>query len=515
MTAPHADTGCGGNVDAGTDRGNWAEPWPPDNQGLLQGTKFDSQRGWSTTTHTVEPGYAAPGFTRLFDLMSYCGETADRVTPPADLPTDGDHWISAYQWNRVTRRFIELGQRVPRGETVFAQTATTSGALRGLRAATRGQAFATGTVAGGGGRITRVVPPDGDSAPPAPVPGSPVVLRALDRDGRVLQEAGVGLDDLNLHGGGGIATFVGPVPVDAAAVELVRNDVVLDRLDRLRPPSVRLRAPNRRTRVRAGRELAVRWSTSDPDSGRDVAEASVDYSSDGGRTWRTVHLGPDAGHATVPGRYLERSRRARIRVAVNDGFNETRVVSAPSRADGAPPAARILAPKKSEPLRAGISVLLLGEAQDDAGNRLRGHSLTWFANRHRIGRGERLTTRLPAGASTLRLVARDRSGRRGVARREIHVPAERLRLLRLDAPLTVPRRARKVTVQVAASAPATLRAGGRRYRVRTRAGRIVLPLPRKPARGVARVRFTLVPRGSAAVGRVSGRVEVFRGRPRP
>lgn len=147
------------------------------------------------------------------------------------------------------------------------------------------------------------------------------------------------------------STFVGPVPVDAATVEVVRDGVLLDRKLRNRPPRVRLLAPDHRTRTRARGNLLVRWSASDADG--DALQATVDYSSDAGRSWRTVYDGPSIGRAIVPSSFLEGSTRAQIRVFVSDGFSEAQALAQLFRVAGTAPMATIVRPDTGEPVRAG------------------------------------------------------------------------------------------------------------------------------------------------------------------
>ena len=150
--------------------------------------------------------------------------------------------------------------------------------------------------AGGSARILRVVQPHGPEAIPPTAPDSPLRLRALDSAGRVLVDEGVQVQQLD--DAPGAATFVAPVPVGAAAVELTSHGQVLDRKQRNRPPTVRLLAPGRRARAHARGSLLVRWSASDPDD--DQLQATIDYSFDGGRSWRTVYDGPEHGQRKRP-----------------------------------------------------------------------------------------------------------------------------------------------------------------------------------------------------------------------
>jgi hypothetical protein len=349
-----------------------------------------------------------------------------------------------------------------------------------VASASSGQAFAIGVVGPGGAKILRVVQPHGHDATPATTPSSSLRLRALDSAGRVLIEEGVQVQQL--LDAPGAATFAARVPVGAAAVELTSHGAVLDRKLRNQPPRVRLLAPNRRAHARVRGSLLVRWSASDPEG--DQLQATVDYTFDGGRSWRTIYQGPNTGRASIPGRFLASSHKARIRVYVNDGFNEANAVSPVFRADGAPPVAQIVRPGTGEAIRSSERTLLIGSAFDNRHRSLRGRALTWFAGRQRLGSGEQLEVRLPAGRVVLGLRARDQGGRNAVVRRVLHVIPAPLHLLRLSSPDVVRHAARTITVRIATSAPATLRTGGQRYHVGRAFRKIVVRLPRRPATGL-------------------------------
>ncbi|MDQ6745201.1 MAG: hypothetical protein M3Z27_04170 [Actinomycetota bacterium] len=445
------------------------------------------------------PSVDGDGKTALYDLMSYCGDTADTSA------SDGDHWISPFNWDRISRRFVEVGQRVQRYQTVFPRTADLP-----RRADTGQLAFAIGTVTASGGRIARILP----FSPPAPaadVAASPLRLRSLAADGHVIAEVGVRIVPSAVDRGGvpGGGTFTVGVPAHAAALELVRDGVILDRLRPAPLPAVRLLNPLAGAHVRGGRDLVVRWSSSAVDRGRGRPEASVDYSSDNGRTWRTVVLAPSTGRAVIPGGFLQGTRRARIRVGVNDGLGESRALSAPFRVDGHPPVASIVVPTRRQQLRADTPTALLGVAFDDAGVRLRGRSLSWFAGKRLLGSGERLLARLPWGRYSLVLVARDRSGRTGETRLAVRVARVPLRLLELRFSANVRRGARELLVRLRASVPASLHVGRKRYRVDARLRTVRPPLARKPLAGILRIPLVLVA-DRAAAGRLHGFIEVRR-----
>ena len=512
LTAPHASAATDCSPAAG------AEPWTEVDRtltaerGRLQSTKFiQARRTLRGSTIPAVPSRAvvdgpytrADGSTSnppLYDLMSYCasGDSADG---------DGNAWLSARNWNRFARELGELGTRVgldgrPRPPLAAAARAAIRQAGRGPQAG-----FAIGVAGPGGGKIMRVMPPDGDDAPPGGVPSSPFRLRSLGAAGEVLLDAGVAVRVSSEAGPEAGGAFSGPVASAAVAVELVRDGTVLDRLQRSRPPTVRLLAPRSGTRVRRGGHLEVRWQASDPDGGD--PHATVDFSPDG-RTWRTVHEGPSVGRVAIPGRLLAAGRRARVRLSVSDGFAARTVTSRPFRTEGAAPQVRILAPGVGALVRAGDRVVLAGSALDAAGQPLTGRSLTWYAGRERLGTGARLRTRLPAGTTTLKLVARDVDGPGGQATLRVRVESRRLRLVSLRVPAKVSARTRTVTIRISASAASTLRAAGRGFRVSSRRTTLRIPLPARPRVGLLRVRFRLAATDRAVRGTVTGTLSVVR-----
>lgn len=501
MSAPHASRACGSDDGAA----NWGESWRHDQHGLLQGTKFDARVHAAKPSTKLDPIYASPvkhppapaaplsPHQELYDLMSYCagGDT---------LTADGNAWISPYLWNRMTNRLRLLAERVPRSAPAGAAS---------LRQATARGAYATGTVGSTGGSIVRVAPADEDASPPRDDPASAVRLRSLGVDGAVLQDAGVAVTAPTYHGAGEGGSFAGPVHPQAAAVELVRDGAVVDRVARTAAPSVQVTAPGRRTVARPGRDLVVRWTAPDADGGPRAREAAVEFSPDAGRTWRTVSSGPDTGSATVPGAWLQHADRARVRVRVNDGFSEGSAVSVIFRSLGSPPRPVISAPTPGERLQGRLPTVLTGGATDDTGTPLTGRALEWFAGSRRLGTGERvLVRRAPTRSFVLRLVARDGSGRTATATRRVRVAPPELRLREIRFAKTLPRSARRLIVRIRPSSPALLKIGRRSWKLRTRSNRLTVPLPAKPAAGVLRVRYTLSASGSK---RLRGVFEVRRG----
>ena len=478
MGAVHASTGCGGGADD-----QIGESWPPDQMGRLQGVKFDN-----TSSHLnnlrVDPVVDGP--SAVFDLMSYCAPETSA-------------WLSARNWNRAFQWLTAHAALHPHEWRPPARARTASAAT----AAPADSAFATGVVGSRGGAITRIVVADGDDRIPASVPAADVRLRSLDANGRVLLDAGVEVHAAD-HAEDGAGTFVGPVTPAAAAVELVRDGTVLNRSERSRAPRVGRLA----VRSRPGGDVRVWWAASDPDG--DPLHATIDYSSDGGRSYRPLYTGPNRGNAVLDAAFMEGSRRARVRVSIDDGFSETRAVSALLQVAGTRPVVTIAGPRSGDDLRAGENSLLTGSAQDDGRRRLTRRALTWYAGAKRLGTGERLSARLPAGKVVLRLVARDRHGRTSEARRILRVQRAPLSLSRLRYAERVRAGTRTVSVQVQTSAAGTLRAGARRYAVGPRLRRIAVHLPARPVTGRVNVPFTLTPAAPGSGGKTLGTLTILR-----
>ena len=79
---------------------------------------------------------------------------------------------------------------------------------------------------------------------------------------------------------------------------------------------------------------------------------------------------------------------------------------------------------------------------------------------------------LTAGRRRIRLVARDRSGRKASASVVVRLDQAQPTFLRLAGPKRIGRRTRQITLRVSSSVPATLFVAGRRFRVERKARRI-------------------------------------------
>jgi hypothetical protein len=244
----------------------------------------------------------------------------------------------------------------------------------------------------------------------------------------------------------------------------------------------------------------VAWKGTDADG--DPLTARVETSKDGGATWRTVSVGITASQMSLERNLFARSQRARVRVTVSDGWNETAATSKVFRSLGAPPAVVIRTPVPGATVAADGLVSLSGQGSDDSLKPLPGGSLRWFDGKRPLGRGATLDVRgLRAGVRTLRLRGRDAAGRLGSDTVRVKVKAVTPQLLSLKGPKKLGRKATKVRLRVAASVPATLKVRRQRFAVSREPK--VIRVKVKPGKG--RLGLTLVLRA----GKKSARSVLF------
>ncbi|HEX6229265.1 MAG TPA: hypothetical protein VFZ41_07355 [Solirubrobacterales bacterium] len=456
---------AGRNCDDAVGRGG-AEPWIPDERGLTQsiGADVSSLFGPPPRRLKLFGFFDEEGNPiEYFDFMSYCAG-------------EGSSWISALNW------FRSVGEVARHGR---ASRAVASG-NRAEASAAGPNLGVTASIGAGGGQILRVEPRGGRVTDP--VPTSDVIIRVRNGAGGIVSDTPVLARPTHIDTGGTGTNVVQVSAVVPAArgrtVELLKSGAVLDTHSRSNStPKVRLIAPRKGARVGSRRALRVRWRARD--ANRDPLLASLDFSANGGRRWRPVATGLKGRKFALPLSYLARSRNARLRVRVSDGWNETASVSGRFSVAGPAPQVSIELPRNRTRLRADEPLNLEGIAFDDRSRALEGRSVKWFDGRRLLGRGTRTTVlSLRPGRHTIRLVARDRSGRAGQAKVRVIVTRVKPTFLVLRAPKSVSRRARRVAIRAAASLPGTLAIGRTRYKIdrRTRRFRVRVKRGRKPLR---------------------------------
>jgi hypothetical protein len=448
----HAGRACAGAVEGGG-----ADSWPPDDRGLLQGVGTDVRPLLTRQPLRIFPlGQTDAEGNPLenFDLMSYC----------ADNGSEFNAWISARNWAAANGK---ISARPLAGHGIGASQAAT-----GPTIAVNASVFPDG------GRIARVQP--GQSQLSVPEGDGSVRIVSRDAGGNVLTDLPVLTRAGHTDPGGGAPAqtndhLAAVIPAaNVASVELVRAGQLLDTRRRSpAAPKTSISSPKAGLRVRSAAQFVdVRFATTDADG--DALESSLEYSADDGKTYRGVAVGLTAPSFRLPAGLLNRASRARLRLRVNDGWNETLAVSRRFRVDGPPPAVAIASPAPGASARADQVIDLEGSAFDDRSRVLSGKSLRWFDGRRSLGGGERVSVPgLSPGTHTLRLVARDSSGRTGQASLKIKIAAVTPGFIALNWPEALKSTARTVRLQIASSVGGTVEIGKQKFPVdrRTRSYR--------------------------------------------
>jgi hypothetical protein len=284
-----------------------------------------------------------------------------------------------------------------------------------------------------------------------------------------------------------IITFSGSVPQAPGAASLQLTDtagnVLATRTRSAHAPKVRVTAPHRGRIGGSARNVTIRYRASDAD--HDALHALIEYSQNDGHSYHAVFYGPATGRASLPARAFAATRRGRIRITVDDGFNQTVTVSKRFISLGAPPTIEILSAPTSA-VRNDTPVPMSAQAFGANGRPLPGRLLHWSVSRHDLGRGSAISpVGLPAGRRVrVQVSARLRRGPLGVATVTLHVKAERPRFVTLRI-VKVAHNRRKVTLQAASTLPATATVEGQRYEIGRRSRRVTLRLRHKLARGAS------------------------------
>ena len=245
----------------------------------------------------------------------------------------------------------------------------------------------------------------------------------------------------------------------------------------------------------AGCAVRIRWRVAAPVP--EPLHATVAYSADGARTWRTVGFGANRGSVRLPARLLGHSRSARVRVTVSGGSVVGSAVSAPFRSRGAAPSLAILSPPAHAGIAADALAVLSAVAADDRGRALDGRSVRWYAGHRLLGTGATLNAQLPAATRRLRVVARDALGRTTAETIPVTSLAEPPRFVVL--PVAVTWHGRRLGLRIAASLPSVLTVSGRGVR------RARMAVDRRPRMVVVRPRGRVRPRRLAVVLSAGGR----------
>jgi hypothetical protein len=458
----HASNECGGGQDSDGDDGGgqngegWSPPapeppgspsgegggTPDDGIGQLDGIGLDTTK----SPYLVIPNKGS------FDYMSYCAVNRGGGDP-------GD-WISPQNYQALLNGdFLDPHAAKDVG-SARADAATAPPPISGMQPVSTldpTHLRVRAVVSSAGVTITSVGPRVG---PPLPTGTSAFTLVARGAQGQVLATApmralGGHVDQTpptvagqpwQLSPGGAFAVIDAEIPsAGVDSVEIMNPGPVALRTRAVRPPTVQVLAPTAGEVVGGKGDVTVHWFSSSPVGA--PLTAQIDYSADNGASWRTIYDGAnDTGNGVqLPASFFLASHAARVRVRVNDGFNETAAISAPFTARDTPPQVEIFSPNGSAATstagatQGGITeiagdsrVELEGQALNQSMEQLTGTNLRWFDGRVFLGTGNDLSAGpLPPGLNHIVLRARDAAGKLGSDSVTVLVTPVELPFLRL------------------------------------------------------------------------------------
>jgi hypothetical protein len=411
----HASYDCGGGAN-----GQHAESWPPDQHGYIDSIGLDIT---GIPPFTVVAGPGGPQDTRCtgqnplqcggsqpqqyFDFMSYCANSSTNPNSDGTLGSS-DAWVSARNWDQMAGFLSSLGEGT-------GGTARLRGALVHQPATPNVMRVLGFTDPADGTHITLVDPTP--SAAPLLGTRSGFTVVAVNGAGTVTASAPLYAQQSHTDGVGGSAELQGALPLGAgttaAKLEVTHAGQVVATLPRPAVKPVLTLTGSVPAGTCAGSKTNVNWDVTD--STRLHLTAAVDFSADGGTTWREVYDGPaviagPAGGATIPRTLLTTTKQAELRVRVSDGYNQVSANSAQFCV--APAAPTVTISTAADQLTPGGMLALSGSAFDDNRTPITGKLLTWRAygpglppSGSLLGTGSPLITTLPAATAQITLTA--------------------------------------------------------------------------------------------------------------
>ena len=276
----------------------------------------------------------------------------------------------------------------------------------------------------------------------APASGD-YTLQALDESGNVVEEISFELSIGVSKTISNIGTFMVPVPADPSIEEVqvlgggegnslsgksgagvvANNDVLGSKTASPNPPTVTVQYPNGGEDL-SGDEVTLEWTADDPDE--DSLSYTVQYSRNGGSTWKALATSWPRDSLTVDASALGGTGNGLIRVQASDGFNTAQDGSNGTfGTSNVPPSARIFSPSDGAVASQSSAITLDGSGSDAEDGSLSGSALKWqTASGDSLGIGETLdvsAANFPIGTHTVELVATDSVGASDTASVSIQV----------------------------------------------------------------------------------------------
>jgi hypothetical protein len=456
----HRDNGCT------DDDENGAFDGPVSKRGPLLGVGLDPRYWSGGSIGRFQPiGPEKPGVfdatpnapPNVYDYMSYCSN--DRI---------GQTWISAPYWATEVRE-LAPGGRVDTGfsggccflggapdPTVRSRRSPLAAAVPVLHV------NASLRYAGPPHQLLRVEQGSGkvDLGPSEGGPLVHVIVRRANNsvisDSEVVAEVDSARGDDDLFAAVNVAV---PSAPDAARVEIrVSGVLILARNVSPNAPTVKLLKPKPKAKIKRKGRFTVKWRAVDADG--DALLSRVEFSPDGGKSWRGLTAGVAKNQAKVKGSALSATRKGVLRVVVRDGFEAASDRVKRIRAQGSPPTAVISSPDAGKLKLLGDTHLsLTGYGYDDAGKPLKPKRLRWSSAGKRLGKGESVDAPVHKLGRTVKLIAVD-GDRKGTDKLRLKVKKTSPVFTTLR-PGKLGRRASSLKLRAAASLPGKLKVSGK------------------------------------------------------
>lgn len=355
--------------------------WPPDDKGLIQGVGLDrrpNSAGKPGQYRILVPGTAnlPGGKADYFDLMSYC--------------TGGDEsiaWISVRNWDA-------FGGPFPNGILPDAWT-TSTGHIVAPQQAHKGRPIEGGTLnvlvlMSKEGRVTTTRVKAGSGWMSINPPKTDYVVTVRDSSKNLVARVPA---MVSIAKDGSSSTLTADVPAKGVShIEIERDGKVIHGVARSsHAPKIELTSPAKGAWLSRDGNLQLKWNAVDPDG--DSLEVRVDYSPGPDEPFRTVFVGPSRGEAKFPGRLLSRSANGRIRVVVNDGFNEAEAFLESLRINAAPPLVEIVRPANNTEFVRTMPIRLQVAAFGDNMRPLPSNQIEWSLDGAALGTGTEVEIR--------------------------------------------------------------------------------------------------------------------------
>jgi len=172
------------------------------------------------------------------------------------------------------------------------------------------------------------------------------------------------------------------------------------------PPDVRVFSVGKGLPISRAEAMDVEWTAKDRDG--DPLEVRIEFAAEPNMPFRPIYIGPNRGVWRVPGRILSETRHGRLRVVVNDGFNESQQIVEPIIVNASPPIIEVLSRANGSSFPETTPIRLLASAFGDGDTPLTGDAIQWLVDGQASGKGVEAEFRdLKPGKHVAKVVVRD------------------------------------------------------------------------------------------------------------